>query len=153
VILGAEEATIDPLQLLMVNAGVAGVVVVLILVGWLWAKPSVTREFDKSDERAKQQQVLLDTLLADYRTSLLPALLEVDKRVVPLMESTTVVLKRIEVLLDRVEREWDWRERRGREEETRFRRGGSDAGGDRGGGGEGPGAGDHPEGENRPRRA
>jgi hypothetical protein len=145
----AAGASLDPLQLLMVNAGVAGVVVVLILVGWLWAKPSVTREFEKADERDKQKQVLLDTLLADYRTSLLPALLEVDQRVVPLMESTTAVLKRIEVLLDRVEREWDWRERRSREEETRFRPGGAYEGGRGGGGRQGPGPIDHPPGEER----
>lgn len=148
----AEGATIDPLQLLMVNAGVAGVVVVLILVGWLWAKPSVTREFEKSDERDKQKQLLLDTLLADYRNSLLPALLEVDKKVVPLMESTTAMLKRVELLLDRIEREWDRLDRRGREaSEGGIGRGRTYEDGGRGSERQSPGAGDYPTGEDRPR--
>lgn len=113
----AAGATIDPLQLLLINAGTAGVVVVLLLLGWLWAKPSVTREFEKSDEKDKQQQALIETLLASQR-EILPLLTEVDKRLIPLMEGTQAVLKRMEGLLDRIEREWEWRERRGRAEEA-----------------------------------
>lgn len=148
----AEGATLDPLQLLLVNAGSAGVVVVLILVGWLWAKPSVEREFKKSDDKDAQQQALIATMLSDQK-EVIPLLLEVDKRVVPLMEATQELLRRVEILLDRMEREWEWRERRGRVQEeaspSRQRRDFEDRG--RGRGGEGSGAGDYPSGEDRPR--
>lgn len=148
----ASGATIDPLQLLLINAGTAGVVVVLILVGWLWAKPSVEREFKKADDKDSQQQALIATMLADQK-EVIPLLLDVEKHVVPLMEATQVMLRRVETLLDRVEREWEWRERRGRvEEETsrsRSRRDYDDR--RRGGGGEGSGPVDHSSGEDSPR--
>lgn len=155
----AAGATLDPLQLLLINAGTAGVVVVLVLLGWLWAKPSVEREFKKADEKDTQQQALINTMLADQK-EVIPLLLEVDKHVVPLMEATQVMmtatqmmLKRVEALFDRMEREWDWRERRGRVSEAPSGYGPGrdydDRG--RGGGGEGPGPGDNPPGETRPR--
>jgi hypothetical protein len=148
----AAGATLDPIQLLLINAGTAGVVVVLILVGWLWAKPSVEREFKKSDDKDAQQQVLISSMLADQK-EVIPLLLEVDKRVVPLMENTQIMLKRVEALLDRMEREWDWRERRGRvqEEASRDRSGRDLEDRGRGGGGEGTGTGDYQSGETRPR--
>lgn len=145
----ADGATLDPLQLLLINAGQAGVVVVLLLMGYLWAKPSVEREFDKSDTKDKQQQALIDSLLTSQK-EVLPLLTEVDKRLIPLMEGTQAQLKRMEALLDRIEREWDWRERRGRVEEAPprgVRRDYEDRGG--GGGREGPGSGDYPPGETR----
>lgn len=148
----AEGATLDPVQLLLINAGTAGVVVVLILVGWLWAKPSVEREFNKSDETIKQQQGLIDSLLQGQR-EVLPLLTEVDKRLIPLMEATQAMLKRMEGLLDRIEREWDWRERRGRAAEAQPTRGVGrdyeDSG--RGGLSEGTGPIDYPPGETRSR--
>lgn len=146
----ADGATLDPLQLLLINAGQAGVVVVLLLMGWLWAKPSVEREFDKSDAKDRQQQALIDSLLSGQQ-EVLPLLTEVDKRLIPLMEGMQASLKRTEGLLDRVEREWEWRERRGRVEEAPsrgIRRDYEDGGG--GGGREGPGAGDYPPGPTRP---
>jgi hypothetical protein len=148
----AAGASLDPIQLLLINAGTAGVVVVLILVGWLWAKPSVEREFEKSDTKDKQQQALIDSLLTSQK-EVLPLLMEVDKRLIPLMETTQQMMKRVEGLLDRVEREWEWRERRGRVQEEpprdRSRRDPEDRG--RGGSGQGPGPGDYPEGEGRSR--
>ena len=148
----AEGATLDPVQLLLINAGTAGVVVVLLLVGWLWAKPSVEREFSKADTKDQQQQALIDSLLQGQR-EVLPLLTEVDKRLIPLMETTQALLRRMEGLLDRIEREWEWRERRGRVEEAPPTRGFGRDHEDRGGGGfrEGPGAGDYPPGETRPR--
>jgi hypothetical protein len=140
----AEGATLDPLQLLLVNAGTAGVVVVLILVGWLWAKPSVEREFKKADDKDSEQKALIASMMADQK-EVIPLLLEVDKKVVPMMETTQALLKRVEALLDRMEREWDWRERRGRVQETPPRdrpgRDYDDSGG--GGGTQGSSAGDH----------
>lgn len=148
----AAGASLDPIQLLLVNAGTAGVVVVLILVGWLWAKPSVEREFSKSDETVRKQQVLIESLLTQQK-EVLPLLTEVDKRLIPLMEATQSLLKRMEGLLDRIEREWEWRERRGRAEEAPPTRRFSRDDENRGGGGErqGPGPGDYPSGEDRPR--
>jgi hypothetical protein len=149
----ADVFTTDPLQLLLVNAGVSGVVVVLIIVGWLWAKPSVTREFEKADAADRQKQALIDTLLAVYHSEVLPTLTDVDKRLIPLLEETQKALNRTVVLLDRQEREWDWRERRGRvEEEAPSRRLGGDAqGGGRGGGGQGQRPAIDPPYQGRPR--
>lgn len=112
----AAGATLDPLQLLLINAGTAGVVVVLLLMGWLWAKPSVEREFNKADTKDTQQQALIDSLLQGQK-EVLPLLTEVDKRLIPLMENTQALIRRVETLLDRIEREWEWRERRGRAQE------------------------------------
>jgi hypothetical protein len=148
VILGAG-ASLDPIQLLLINAGTAGVVVVLILVGWLWAKPSVVREFEKADAQHAQDKALLDTLLADYRTSVLPTLMDVDKRVIPLLESTSLLLQRVEGLLDRIEREWERRDDREGPEARRTSRPYQDR--RRGGAGEESGSGDYPPGEDRPR--
>ena len=148
----AEGATLDPLQLLLINAGTAGVVVVLLLMGWLWAKPSVEREFNKADTKDVQQQALIDSLLTSQK-EVIPLLGDVDKRLIPLMEGTQVSLKRMEGLLDRIEREWEWRERRGRSEETPPNRGFRRDDENRRGSGEyqGAGPGDHPSGEERPR--
>ena len=149
----AAGTSLDPVQLLLINAGTAGVVVVLLLMGWLWAKPSVTREFEKSDAKAKEDKALIETLLATQK-EVIPLLIEVDKRVVPLMEATQDLMRRMETLLERIEREWDWRERRGRvQEETPYDRGAerNPRFGDRGGSRESPGSGDNPPGESRPR--
>jgi hypothetical protein len=135
----ADTTTLDPTQLLITQAGVAGAVVVMMIFGILWAKPSVTREFEKADNQAKQQQALIDTLLAVYHGEVLPTLTDIDKRLIPLLEETQKTLGRVESLLDRQEREWDWRERRGRAEEeasrSRSRRDHEDR--DRSGSGEG----------------
>lgn len=147
----AAETSLDPIQLLLINAGTAGVVVVLILVGWLWAKPSVTREFEKSDRKAAEDKALIDSLLAAQRETI-PLLIEIDKRVVPMMEATSSLLKRVETLLEKVEREWEWRERSGRVQEEApgaARRGYGDRA--RGGSREDAGSDDYREGEGRPR--
>lgn len=144
----ADTTTLDPIQLLITQAGIAGVFIALILIGWLWPKLAVMREFDRADAKDKQQQALIASLLEDQK-DVLPLLMEVDKRLIPLLESTTALLKRMEGLLDRVEREWEWRERRGRAaEETPYGGSGRDYGDRRGSGGrEGSGPGDHPQGE------
>jgi hypothetical protein len=147
----AAGASLDPLQLLLINAGTAGVVVVLILVGWLWAKPSVEREFAKADKKATEDKVLIDQLLAGQK-EVIPLLIEVDKRIVPLMESTQTMLRRVEARLDLIEREWDRRERRGRvSEETTYGRGAErdPRDSDRGRGREGSSPIDYREGEER----
>lgn len=148
----AEGATLDPIQLLLTNTGTIGIFFVLGMLGYIWLKPSVEREFKKADEKDSQQQALINTMLADQK-EVIPLLLEVDKHVVPLMEATQVMLKRVEVLLDRMEREWEWRERRGRVSEAPSGYGPGRDYDDRrgGGGGEGPGPGDYPPGEARPR--
>jgi len=107
------ETTLDPIQLILTQAGVAGAVVVLLIFGVLWAKPSVQREFQRADDRDKQQQALIDTMLAVYHKEVLPTLAEIDKRLVPLLEDVSDVLKRIQVLLDQQEqvvKERQWAE-------------------------------------------
>lgn len=84
--------TIDPTVFLS-NGITAAVVVGLMLIGWLWSKPAVDREFAKQ----AQMQALIDTLLAVYHHEVLPTLGDIDKRMIPLME--------------RLERELDWRDR------------------------------------------
>jgi hypothetical protein len=145
----AAGATLDPVQLLITQLGVGGIVIAIIILGYLWPKYAVMREFAQADERIKQMQALIDTLLASQK-DVLPLLMEVDKRLIPMMDNTQGLLKRMETLLDRVEREWEWRERRGRgiPEEAPGRRGGGDYEDRRGGGvGEGPSRGDRPPNE------
>lgn len=107
------ETTLDPIQLILTQAGVAGAVVVLMLVGWLWPKMAVQREFQRADDRDKQQQALIDTMLAVYHKEVLPTLAEIDKRLVPLLEDVSDLLKRVQVLLDQQEqivKERQWAE-------------------------------------------
>jgi len=132
----AEGTSLDPVQLLLINAGTAGVVVVLILMGWLWAKPSVTREFEKSDKQKAEDKALIEALLSTQKETI-PLLIEIDKRVIPMMEATTLLLRRVEGLLERVEREWEWRERTGRVQQEESPRRPSRDYGDRPGGGGG----------------
>jgi len=128
-------ASLDPTQLLLTQTGVAGTMVVLMIFGILWAKPSVMRDFQNADDQAKQQQALIDTMLAVYHSEVLPTLADIDKRLIPLLEETQRALNRTVTLLDRQEREWDWRERRSRVEEEAPRYGpGGDAQGGAGSG-------------------
>lgn len=145
----AAGATLDPVQLLITQLGVGGIVIAIIILGYLWPKYAVMREFAQADERIKQMQALIDSLLASQK-DVLPLLVEVDKRLIPLMDATQNMLKRVEALLDRVEREWEWRERRSRAvpEEGPGRGAGRDyEDRSRSGSGEGAGRGDRPPNE------
>lgn len=61
----AAESPVD-----LVQFGVLGVIVTLILFGWLWAKPAVDR-LAKDKERAEAQR---DALIDVYQREVIPAL-------------------------------------------------------------------------------
>jgi hypothetical protein len=97
-------ANIDPYQALIVNAGVAGVFVVLFLLGVLYAKPTVERERAVADAELARRQALIDTLLAVYHHEVLPTLGDYEKRLAPLLERVEKIMARCEAELNVAER-------------------------------------------------
>lgn len=94
---------VDPYQVLITNAGVVGVVLVLILFGILHTKPAVDRERVLADQaRARDEtelvrrQALIDTLLAVYHHEVLPTLGDYEKRLAPLLERVELLVKHCE---------------------------------------------------------
>ena len=138
----AAGATLDPVQLLLTQAGIGGIFIALILMGYFWAKPSVMREFAKSDQKALEDKALIESLL-ETQKQVIPLLIEVDRQVIPLLHE-------VRTLLQEFRREWEWRERTGRVQEEASRRPSREYG-DRPGSGrsERPGPDDHQEGEKR----
>lgn len=67
----------DPTSL--IQFGVLGIILMLVLFGFLWAKPSVDRLI-KDKEAAEKQR---DDLLSVYQTQVIPVLTEVKDHVVP----------------------------------------------------------------------
>ena len=63
----------------LVQYGVLGVILILVLLGYLWAKPSVDRLI-KDKERAEEQR---DALLDTYQTKVIPVLTEVQLNMIP----------------------------------------------------------------------
>jgi hypothetical protein len=102
---------VDPYQALIVNAGVAGVFIVLFLLGIVSAKPSIERERAVADAELARRQALIDTLLAVYHHEVLPTLGDYEKRLAPLLE-------RVERTVDRLEREAEISERTRRAQQT-----------------------------------
>lgn len=67
----------DPTSL--IQFGVLGVIIMLILFGFLWAKPSVDQlKADKSKAEADR-----DALVDLYQTQIIPVLAEVNRAVIP----------------------------------------------------------------------
>jgi hypothetical protein len=111
-------ADIDPYQALIINAGVAGVFIVLFLLGQVYTRPSVERErqlYDLSrardDAEIARQRALIDTLVSVYNSEVLPTLASYEKVLPPLLERTNRLGQRIEAILERHERELDIRDR------------------------------------------
>jgi hypothetical protein len=115
-------ADVDPYQALIVNAGVAGVFIVLFLLGQVYTRPSVERERQladlgrsRDDAEIARQRALIDTLISVYNSEVLPTLASYEKVLPPLLERTEKTFERIERVLDQHERELDMRDReRGR---------------------------------------
>jgi hypothetical protein len=110
-------ATVDPYEALIVNAGVAGVFIVLFLMGQVYTRPSVDRErqlYDLSrqrdDSEIARQRALIDTLVAVYNSEVLPTLASYEKVLPPLLERIEKIFVRIETILERHERELDIRD-------------------------------------------
>lgn len=90
-------AEADPTQL--IQFGVLGIILMLILVGWLWAKPSVDRLIaDK--ERAEAQR---DALVEIYQGEVIPALKDWNDRVDRISTEVVPVLTEVKALLLRRE--------------------------------------------------
>lgn len=95
---------VDPYQALIVNAGTAGVFVVLFLLGQLFSKPTVERERAVADAELARRQALVDTLLAVYHHEVLPTLGDYERRLAPLLERVETMLVRCEQELAIAER-------------------------------------------------
>lgn len=63
----------------LIQYGVLGVVLILVLFGYLWAKPSVDRVLEDKAKVEKQRDDLLDL----YQNEVIPVLREVKDHVVP----------------------------------------------------------------------
>lgn len=86
-------AAADPTEL--IQFGVLGVILALILFGWLWAKPSVDRLIaDK--ERAETQR---DALVDIYQGEVIPALKDWNDRVDRIATEVVPVLTEVKALL------------------------------------------------------
>ena len=128
-------AVTDPLSALLGSAGTAGIVVVLIIMGYLHSRPAMDREQKVADTELARRQAMIDTLLAVYHHEVLPTLSDIDKRLMPLMERNEKMLLQVEWLFGQMER------RSGVTSDTYFRGRSGEAGaggGSRESGGSGP---------------
>lgn len=73
----AQAATPNPFDFL--QYGVLGLVIAALLLGWLWAKPSVDQL--KADKSAVEAQ--RDALIEAYETQVIPVLTDVQREFVP----------------------------------------------------------------------
>jgi hypothetical protein len=97
--LAADGIVGDPTSL--IQFGVLGVILMLVLFGFLWAKPSVDRLIaDK--EKAEQQR---DDLMETFQTQVIPVLAEVKDRVVPGINSILSEQQRLNGLISSISRE------------------------------------------------
>lgn len=136
-------AATDPLSALIGSAGTAGIVVVMLVMGYLHTRPAMEREQKVADAELARRQALIDTLLAVYHHEVLPTLGDIDRRLVPMMERTEKMLTQVEWLFGQLER------RSGATPDTYFRSRSGEAG--LGGGfGQSPGSGPHPPDPPRP---
>lgn len=69
--------------------GVLGLVIVALLVGWLWAKPSVDQM--RADKTAVEAQ--RDALIEAYETQVIPVLTSVQREFVPATSSMADALR------------------------------------------------------------
>lgn len=86
----------DPIGL-FVQYGIAGLVIVALLLGLLWAKPAV----DALKERATRAEALSDEMLRVYSDQILPALsasTAINQEMKPLLLDVVKVMERMEQL-------------------------------------------------------
>lgn len=80
----------------LIQFGVLGVIIFLILFGWLWAKPSVDQlKVDK--EKAEQER---DSLFKLYQDQVLPALINTNEIIVPLLKELQTSMHDMQVARD-----------------------------------------------------
>lgn len=82
----------------LIQYGVLGVVLILVLFGYLWAKPSVDRIL-KDKAKAEEQR---DALLDIYQTRVIPVLNEVKDHVVPGMAKVFEQQATLSLQVDRI---------------------------------------------------
>lgn len=109
---------VDPYQALIVNAGVAGVFIVLFLLGQIYSKTSVERERElaqqaqqRDDAEIARMRALVDTLVAVYNSEVLPTLASYEKVLPPLLNKNEQIFERVQKILDMHERELELRDR------------------------------------------
>lgn len=73
--------------------GVLGLVIVAILFGWLWAKPSVDQLKADKDKTEVQRDALMDA----YETQIIPVLAEVQQKFIPAVVGMTESVKELKV--------------------------------------------------------
>lgn len=73
--------------------GVLGLVIVAILFGWLWAKPSVDQLKADKDNTEVQRDALIDA----YETQIIPVLAEVQQKFIPAVMGMTESVKELKV--------------------------------------------------------
>lgn len=73
--------------------GVLGLVIVAILFGWLWAKPSV----DQLKADKGKTEVQRDALIDAYETQIIPVLAEVQQKFIPAVMGMTESVKELKV--------------------------------------------------------
>lgn len=97
-------AVSDPLSALIGSAGTAGIVVVLLIMGYMHTRPAMDRERLVADAELARRQAMIDTLLAVYHHEVLPTLGDIEKRMIPMMEKTEQVLTEVQWLFAQLER-------------------------------------------------
>jgi hypothetical protein len=88
----SQTAPVDPLPGL-IQYGVLGLVIIALLLGWLWPKPSVEqlrRDKQAAEDRATRAEQQRDELARELRTAL------------PILNETTTACKRMLPLLQEV---------------------------------------------------
>lgn len=84
---GSVIAGADPTAL--IQFGILGIIVALILFGWLWAKPSVDRII-RDKERAEEQR---DQMIDIYQKQVIPVLNDVQDKLIPMLTTVQYELR------------------------------------------------------------
>lgn len=90
---------VDPVTALIGVGGIVGIFFALGLLDWIELRPSIIRR----DNREKQQQALIDTLLAVYHHEVLPTLGDYEKRLSPLLKAVEDRLEELEWITRKME--------------------------------------------------
>lgn len=84
----------------VLGGSVLGIVLLLLLFGWLWAKPAV----DGLKERAERAEAQRDALVEAYQHEIIPSLRDANSAIsnaVRVLEETKPILTEVKVLLGR----------------------------------------------------
>lgn len=114
----AEATSLDPFQLLITQAGIAGIMLVLLMTGQLYTGKSVQRERDLAEAQLARQeaertrvelesarrQAMIDTLLAIYHGEILPTLADYEKKLAPALANVVEVVRKMEWIIGEYER-------------------------------------------------